>query len=77
MLSEVFDPHAQYEYVGFHDFDEELIHVSCDCKPELAYCGTPIEPDDTIDDSTETSCVVCAAMENTFCPYCGEDYTYG
>jgi hypothetical protein len=54
------------------EIDDDIDHMVCECNPDIALCGTNVSEVDWKDDGSPPDCVVCAAMADTPCPYCGE-----
>lgn len=53
--------------------DDELIHVSCKCDPDVALCGADLTGCPMIgwdDYPTPKDCLVCGELDELPCPRC-------
>lgn len=51
-------------------FTEELIHVVCECSPDVAFCETAFD-DDEFEEVDGADCVVCLDLIKWPCVRCG------
>lgn len=50
--------------------DHKMIHVVCDCDPDIALCGYNVK--DRPYTERDAECVVCVSMEFKPCLRCGQ-----
>lgn len=51
------------------DRDDELVHLVCECDPDVALCGVKVPGDRWVSDGVEVErdCVVCLDLEDKPC----------
>lgn len=58
---------------GDGDWDDDLIHVSCECSVTLALCGGELNGEPLDEAPDDEMCVVCLDLEHQPCPRCGSE----
>jgi hypothetical protein len=62
----------QIESTTDTDWDDDLVHLVCDCDEFWALCGKRLDDEEWIDDEDVTYCPMCVLVEDESCARCGQ-----